>query len=269
MSSEEKTYLLDICYNGSGSYGFQSQTDKNSIQDKLEKGLSVYFRKPIKLKGSSRTDSGVHALGQKAVFNGAEIKDERKFLLGINALIPRDISVKAIKKVPASFNPIHEAKAKVYRYSLWRGRCYNPFLDPFVWQVVPQVDFDVVEQQLQFLCGKHDFTSFCSLDSTAKTKERHIFEIKVVKHENSCDIWFLGKGFLKQMIRIIVGTVVQLSLGKLSSKTTKEILAYKDRQKAGLTAPGKGLFLFEIFFQEPGSLDDYLASLDKKAFLYH
>ena len=161
---------------------------------------------------------------------------------------------------------MYEAKAKVYRYSLWSGRCFNPFVQPFVWQVPPQSCLETIEKNLIELCGRHDFTSFCNIDSTAKTKERKIIEVKLVKVGQSIDIWFLGEGFLKQMIRIIVGTLVDLSLGKLKRTCIKEIVEQKDRTQAGRTAPAQGLFLFEVFFDNPCSLDEYLSSLDQKAF---
>ena len=249
MKDLHKTYLLDISYNGLNFHGFQSQTDGMAIQDKLESALTTYLREPIKLRGASRTDSGVHALAQKAVFSTCKAIDTAKFLLGINALVPNGIGVKKISVVPQGFNPMYEAKAKIYRYTLWRGRCFDPFLAPFIWQVPRQLDFTTLEAHLQKLCGKHDFSSFCSIDSSAKTKVRRVLETKVVIYDDCCDLWFLGEGFLKQMIRIMVGTVVEFSLGKLSSSSIEEILACKDREKAGITAPGQGLFLMEVFLK--------------------
>lgn len=267
-TEKQKTYLLDISYNGYGFNGFQSQPDGNSVQDHIEKNLGVFLRRRIKIKGASRTDSGVHAFGQKAIFRDSSTFDEKRFLIGINALLPDAIGIKSIREVSFNFDPINDSKAKIYRYSLWRGRCFNPFLAPYVWQIPLKSNFTLIEQELKKLEGKHDFTSFCNTDTSAKTKTRNILETKFVKFENSIDVWLLGEGFLKQMIRIIVGTLVDLSLNKGSSGDVKQILISKDRKKAGQTAPSCGLSLVDIFFDDPPKLSSFIEKIEKRTFFY-
>ena len=143
---------------------------------------------------------------------------------------------------------MYESKAKIYRYTLWKALLQSLSCS-FCLECAPKHRFfSTLEKNLQEFCGEHDFSSFCSIDSSAKTKVREVFDIKLVDHGGSCDIWFLGKGFLKQMIRIMVGTVVELGLGKLSAKNIFRIIEAKDREKAGITAPGQGLFLMQVFF---------------------
>ena len=267
-NDEVRSYLLDISYHGKNFNGFQSQLDGSGIQDHIEKSLGIYLREKIRIKGSSRTDSGVHAFGQKALFKTTRVIEEKKFLLGVNSILPREIGLRGITEVPKDFDPIFLAKAKVYRYTLHLGRCFNPFLFDYIWSVPRNLDLDLLQSSLKNLEGQHDFTSFCNTDTNVKTKIRRILETKVIQFEDSIDIWFLGEGFLKQMIRIIVGTLVDLSLDKIQDKTILQILNEKDRKKSGQTAPASGLSLVEVFFENPPKLADFVEKQQKKSFLY-
>lgn len=263
-----ETYLLDIYYIGKSFNGFQSQADGSAVQDHIEKNLSILLRKKVKIKGASRTDSGVHAFGQKATFRAEPILEPKKFLLGVNALLPNEIGICSLDKVPNGFDPIRNAKAKVYKYTLWLGRCYNPFVSPYVWQVPKNLDFGVLESSLKALEGEHDFTSFCNTDSSAKTRVRNIIETKFNRFENSVDIWFLGEGFLKQMIRIIVGTLVDIALKRSEEEDIRKILALKNRTKSGQTAPAQALSLIQIFYDAPPRLSSFVDEIHKKSFFY-
>lgn len=261
-------YLLDISYIGKGFNGFQSQADGSGVQDRLEKALSILLREPIKIRGASRTDSGVHAFSQKATFSSKKILEPKKFLRGANALLGAEVSLSKVEEVSKDFNPIVQAKAKIYRYSLWFGHCYSPFLAPFVWQIPARVDKKQLEEELKLFEGTHDFSSFCNSDSSAKTKTRTILQTHISFYEDSCDIWILGEGFLKQMIRILVGTLVDRGLGKRDLKTIPELLNLKDRTCAGQTAPAEGLSLVEIFYENTPELLSYIKEKQERAFFY-
>ena len=263
-----KKYLLSISYEGKNFNGFQSQLDGNAVQDHLEKNLTIFLRQETKVQGASRTDSGVHAFGQKACFKAKFIPDFGRFLAGVNALLPREIGVNSIQEVSDDFHPIRRAKAKVYRYTLWHGRCYNPFLFPYVWSVPVGLDLKLLEKSISSFEGSYDFTSFCNTDTSVKTKVRTILETRVVRHKNSVDLWFLGEGFLKQMIRIMVGTLVDLSLGKDLVGSIEEILKERNREKAGQTAPPQGLSLVEIFYDSPPRLTSFIEENEKEALLF-
>lgn len=264
----KKKYLLSLSYKGKNFNGFQSQADGNAVQDHLERNLSIFLREEIKVQGASRTDSGVHAFGQKACFKAKELSDPKKLLAGLNALLPRDIGVNFIQEVPENFHPIREAKAKIYRYTLWLGRCYNPFVFPYVWSVPQSVDIKTLEKAIRSFEGTHDFSSFCNTDTSVKTKVRTILETKVVIRRNSVDLWFLGEGFLKQMIRIIVGTLVDFSLRKNLETSIDKVLEEKNRKKAGQTAPPQGLSLLEVFYDEPPSLTSFIEDIEKEALFF-
>jgi len=262
------TYLIDISYIGTDFNGFQSQSDGNGIQDHLEKAISILLRKKVKVKGASRTDRGVHAFSQKAIFVLDEVLDTFRFLRSVNAILTKGICIKSVIEVEANFDPIKRAQAKVYRYSIWFGHCYNPFISPFVWEIPRTADKEVFETELKLFEGTHDFTSFCNTDSSAKTRTRTILKTHVECYENSCDLWILGEGFLKQMIRIIAGTLVERSLDKKEIPTIAELLMLKDRVLSGQTAPGKALSLVEIFYNDPPEFFSYIEEKKKKAFFY-
>ena len=260
-SSTLQSYRLDISYNGKNFNGFQSQRDGRTVQDHLEKALTTFLRGKTPIRGASRTDSGVHAYGQVAIFRTAKPFEAEQLLRGVNALTPDGLGVTRVESVSEDFDPISDAVGKAYRYSLWCGRCHNPFLSPFVWQIDPKCDLGKIYEAANYFIGTFDFTSFCSKDSDARNKIRSIKEVKVVQRGELIDIWFIGDGFLKQMIRIIVGTIVDIALGRLSLDDLEGILQAKDRQCAGLTAPPQGLTLIRLFYSRIPSIKEVINSL--------
>jgi tRNA pseudouridine38-40 synthase len=260
------TYRASVLYDGSDFFGFQSQKDDSAIQDHLEKKFSIFFSHKVKVIGASRTDSGVHAYHQEISFVTNREFVKKKWLCSLNALLPRSVGIIDIKKAELNFHPIRDARQKVYRYTLWKSRCFNPFFSPYVWSVPSSIDINILEKSLEKFVGSYDFTSFCSSDSSAKTKVRNICEIKVVARGQCVDIWFLGGGFLKQMLRIVVGTVVDIALAKKSMDISK-VIAGKDRALAGQTAPARGLTLVKINYEkEDISLDSVISSLKEDYF---
>ncbi len=247
-TSENQLYRLDLRYIGSPFQGWQSQTNSSGIQDFVEKALATILRHPTRVVGASRTDSGVHAEHQVATFRTPVTFDEVRWLKSLNGILPPEIGVTSVQPVSSEFHPIYSAKGKAYRYRLWQGATRHPMVTPYVWTLHRELDRDAMRQAARYLVGTHDFTSFCALDSSAKTRVRHVLEISISDHGPLVDIWVVGKGFLKQMIRIMVGTLVEIGMGKRSPEDMAQIVLAEKRDAAGITAPANGLTLIEIFY---------------------
>lgn len=268
-NSVKRKYKLEIAYIGTDFFGFQTQTNKRGIQDYIEQALGVLLKQPTKIKGASRTDSGVHALGQIATFETKVTFNLDVFLASLNALLPRHIGIKNIAEVKSDFDPIYHAKAKLYRYCLWRGKCFNPFMDPYVWNVRRSLDIDCIRESLKIIVGRHDFSSFCNSDSGAKTRVRSLIEVRLIENGEKIELWFLGEGFLKQMVRILVGTLVDLAVKKMCSSNLEEILKAKNRHLSGQTAPARGLSLIEVYYEAVPTIGDVVLKMrDKSFFLF-
>lgn len=216
------------------------------------------LRHPVRVKGASRTDTGVHAERQVAIFS-SPLQQERRWLRSINAILPSGISVLSIDKVPPTFHPCYQAKAKAYRYRIHAGTLHNPFLSDYVWDIYFPIDIDLLEQALFRYIGRHDFSAFCNQGAYTKSNVRTLLDAKIDRSGNLIDLWFLGEGFLKQMVRILVGTSVEVASGKRQLQEIDLLLKEGDRTKAGATAPAKGLSLVEIFYDEILTIDQVIA----------
>ncbi len=248
--SLERHYRLDLKYIGASFQGWQSQTNGSGIQDHLERALGIILRHPTRTIAASRTDSGVHAEHQVAIFRTKMPFDPIRWLKSLNGILPPDIGVTGVTPIAPEFHPIYAARGKAYRYRLWQGATRHPMMCPYVWTMHRNVDIQAMRTAAEYLIGTHDFTSFCALDSSAKTRRRHILEVTIMEHGPLIDIWVIGKGFLKQMVRIIVGTLVEIGLGKRAPEDMQKILLALDRKAAGITAPANGLTLIEIFYED-------------------
>jgi len=241
-------YQAIVAYIGTQFSGFQSQPDGTAVQDHLERALRTILRVPkIRIRGASRTDRGVHAEKQVITFSAVAGLEPSRLWVQLNGVLPPDIRILSVSLAPADFSPL-SASAKVYRYRVWVGRCYNPMVAPFVWQVRGPLDVEVLRQETQAAVGRHNFTSFCSHDSHALTKDRTLLAVEVDGRGPLINIWIQGEGFLKQMIRILVGTWVEAAIGKRAAGEMAWLLGQKNRALAGITAPAKGLSLVDIFY---------------------
>lgn len=259
---------LDIAYNGAQFSGWQSQPDGSAVQDHLAKALKTALRlENIWQVASSRTDAGVHAEMQVVAVDVPDaVVDLERLRKSLNALIPETVSVKSIVHTPPSFHPIYDSVAKTYRYRLWTAEYRNPFFEPYVWQIRGIRSLDAMMENLNAVCGTHDFTSMCAADSSAKTRERTIIAAQIERSGDLLDIWIQGDGFLKQMVRNIVGSLVDLDAGKIAGKTGSpgcgtmaEVLRLKDRTRAGRTAPAQGLTLVHVDFDAITPLSEIIA----------
>lgn len=226
-------------YIGTKYAGFQTQVGQRTIQHELEKAISRYFAVPVKVVGSGRTDAGVHAVGQvvSCLCPREDVKIYQ-FLLGVNSYLPSDIAVTAAEILP-KFNARSDAKAKTYIYKCYVSPTRHPSMDVDHWQLYKPVDIERLRTQAQILVGTHDFTAFCA-ELRDKSPIRTIYSLDV-QTPTPNEIWFVirGNGFLHNMVRIIVGTLLEKS-------NVQAVLESRDRRRAGKTAPAKGLTLYNV-----------------------
>lgn len=236
-----------VSYDGGNYGGYQLQDNAETIQQRLENALEKIVKKHTRTYASGRTDAGVHARGQVFHFLTETPIPEDKWAFAFNALLPDDIVVLTAQYVPHSFHSRFSAVEKVYRYCLWNRRVDDVFSRHYSWHIPYALDLDAMREAASYLIGEHDFTSFCSIRSAAGNKIRNIYEITIDEEEPG-KIWltFRGNGFLYNMVRIIVGTLVNVGAKKRIPRSIRDILAEKNRDLAGKTAPAKGLFLWEV-----------------------
>jgi tRNA pseudouridine38-40 synthase len=245
-----KNFKLTLEYDGTGFCGWQVQKKGVSVQGLLQNALKRITGEKIHVIGSGRTDAGVHALGQIAHFKTSRGFSPEKIQSALNGLLPDAVAVKSVEEAPLEFHAQLSAKSKLYAYLILNGPIPSAFLRPFSWQIKNPLDWDAVHRALELFVGEHDFKSFQSAGTIVKSTVRKIYCVGVQEryrdHPNLYAIQIEANGFLKQMVRNIIGTVVQVGQGRLTVEEIKKIFAAKDRRKAGPAAPAKGLFLVEV-----------------------
>lgn len=254
----QSLYRLDLSYVGSAYTGFQSQPSGTTVQDHLERALATFCRHQVRITAASRTDTGVHAEHQVVTFKTSSELDLFRIVKGLNALLPHDIRVMRAQCVKDDFHPIFNSTGKLYRYWIWRSSGESPFVNPFAWQYTGELDEDSIRRSLHHLIGQHDFSSFCAADSSAKSKVRRVRDIQLFSRGPILEFWFLGDGFLKQMVRNMVGTLVAVGRGKIGERDVKTILDGKNRTLAPPTAPAGGLCLARVFYGDDLSISALL-----------
>lgn len=238
---------LLVEYDGTAYCGWQRQKNGLSIQQLLEEAIGRITGEESRVIGSGRTDAGVHALGQVAHFHTASRLGERNLLMGINSLLPFDIVVREAHEVDPSFHARFDVISKVYIYRICNGPVRPALERNRAWFIWFPLDLEGIEGALDIFRGVHDFSSFCSTHSDCPDHVRTILDIGLTKESSGIiQIFLEANGFLRHMVRSIVGTLVDIGLGKLSRDDIAGILAAKDRRRAGLTAPPQGLFLREV-----------------------
>ncbi|PKN61020.1 MAG: tRNA pseudouridine(38-40) synthase TruA [Deltaproteobacteria bacterium HGW-Deltaproteobacteria-11] len=234
-------------YDGTAYHGWQRQTNGLSIQQVLEEKIAVMTGEAVKVIGSGRTDAGVHALGQVAHFKTASTIPDIRFLNGINSLLPRDIAVKALREVDPSFHARYDAKSKVYLYQVVNGSVRPVLLRQYAWFVPGPLDSESIREAAVYFMGTHDFSSFCSTHSDAPDHIRTITDIRIEAGSHGLiKIEMEADGFLRHMVRGIVGTLIEVGRGKRFVSDMQAIIHEKDRCHGGMTAPPQGLFLKEV-----------------------
>lgn len=243
-------YKCIISYDGSGFSGYQVQPNKRTVQSVLEAVLTKMHKgETVRVSGSGRTDAGVHAKGQVIHFDSPLIIPEDKWEKALNSLLPEDISVLSVVSVDDSFHARFHAVGKEYRYVLHLSSKRNPFQRKFAYQYPYRLNIPAMEQASKFFLGTHDFTSFCAAKTEVEDKVRTIESIDFTREDELLTIRFVGNGFLYNMVRILVGTLLEVGSGERSPEDIPIILAHKDRRVSGKTAPAHGLYLWEVFYE--------------------
>lgn len=249
LNSPSWKYKICLAYDGTHYSGWQIQSNALAIQEILEKKLSVILRRKTKVFGASRTDSGVHALGQVAHFEHIEEIDLFRFLAAINGVLPKNIRVKNIEPVDMAFHARYCAVNKIYHYHLNLGYVQDPFTKLYSWHVPQKLDLDLLRECAALFVGTHDFTSFANeplAGAVAKNPVRILTRLELVPEERGVRLEYEAKSFLYKMIRNITGALVEVALGKRKIQEIPEIFSARDRRKVGKTAPPQGLFLIKV-----------------------
>jgi len=242
-----RTIKLVIEYEGTHYLGWQVQPNGQTIQGVIQDCLKRLTGESSQLIGSGRTDAGVHALGQVAHFKTESRMDANTFQRALNSLLPKDIVIRRAEEVEAEFHARRSARSKVYEYRIL-NRTIPPAIDrQYIWYVPQKLNLDEMKKATHSLVGEHDFSAFRSVGSSARSSVRNILRADWKRgKEGHLRFEIEATGFLKQMVRAIVGTLVEVGRGKTSAQEFKRILDSKDRKEAGPTAPAHGLFLNEV-----------------------
>jgi len=241
---------LTVAYDGTAYAGWQMQPNGTSVQSVMEDALARILQEPVRLRAAGRTDAGVHAREQVVDFADAGKRDLAAIVRGGNGLLPPDIRILSASEVPEAFDARRHATEKAYRYFLYLSPVASPFLARYAWHIETPLDLSAVREGLSLLVGEHDFTSFRGQGCTAKSPVRTITRAEVARHD-APGLWSIdvaGGGFLRHMVRNIVGTVVDTGKGKYPPGKVEEILRARDRSAAGVTAPAHGLFLWRVAY---------------------
>jgi len=239
--------LLTVAYDGTNYAGWQRQDNAITVQEKLEDALSTLLERQVTVRASSRTDAGVHALGQRASFFAFDLRVPiDKLPMVLVGMLPPDISVTAAEFVSDEFNPRFSAKNKTYEYKIYSSPCPNPLTRRYSAFVPQALNLENMQKAAQCFVGRHDFAAFCAVGSSAKTTVREVYDCNVKKHANCYTITITGNGFLYNMVRIVAGTILYVGLGKIAAEDVPEIISSCDRKRAGKTMPPEGLTLVEV-----------------------
>jgi tRNA pseudouridine38-40 synthase len=247
-------FKLIIAFDGAAYEGWQVQKNGTGVQEKIETALAKLFPSRPRIHSSSRTDTGVHALGMVAHFEAPDGECKmtaHKLALALNAWLPDDVRVMTAARAAKDFHARFNARGKQYRYFVWNHTAMNPLLRHSAWHVTRRLDLKAMRAAAKLFPGKHDFKSFAAnrnyeMESTVRTLTR----CDIKKSGPLLTFTIEGDGFLYKMCRGIVGTIVQCGLGKFPPEEIKTMLAQKDRRVAGMTAPAHGLVLWKVFYQQ-------------------
>lgn len=243
-------YKCIISYDGSGFSGYQVQPNKRTVQSELEAVLAKMHKgEQIKVSASGRTDAGVHAKGQVIHFDSSLPIEEKKWEMALNSMLPEDISVLAVKRASATFHARFDAVGKEYHYVLQLSSKRDPFRRHFAYHYPYNLNIEAMQEASNFFLGTHDFTSFCSTKTEVEDKVRTIETIDFIPEGNLLTLRFIGNGFLYNMVRILVGTLLEVGAGDRKPEDIPAILGNKDRRIAGKTAPAQGLYLMQVFYE--------------------
>ena len=247
----KRNIRLVLEYDGTRYHGWQRQTKETTIQALIEEKIRMMIEEPVKLIASGRTDAGVHAFCHVCNFITHSLIDLPSFRRGLNALLPEDIFIKQAEDVPIDFHSMYGTESKTYEYRILNREDPDVFLRLYTWHIPRHLDREQMRQCLSSLCGEHDFSSFKSTGSGNLNPVRNMMRAEI--HEPEQDLLYFvfeANGFLRHMVRNIVGTVVEVGKGKIGFKDFITIFQARDRGKAGVKAPPQGLFLTDVRYPD-------------------
>lgn len=245
-----KRVMLTVAYDGTNYCGWQIQPTGITVEEVLNRELSHLLKEDIHILGVSRTDSGVHALGNLCVFDTETRIAPEKICFAVNQSLPRDIVVQKSEEVPLGYHPRKCNSLKTYEYVIYNNRLPNPVERLYSYFYYMPLDVEKMQQAAACLVGEHDFKSFCSARTQVENTVRTITALSVTKEGCKLRIRVSGTGFLYNMVRIIVGTLLRVGTGYWPPEHVAEILEARDRTKAGPKAPAEGLTLLEIRLEQ-------------------
>lgn len=240
-------YLITFSYNGSKYFGYQKQKCVNSVQEDLEKVLSLINNKPVSVCASGRTDAGVHANGQCAHFDIDINITPDKLKNALNGLLNGNIYVKSVVEVPDTFHARFDVKQKEYIYKINTGE-YSPIYKDYIYQYCKPLDVDSMKTAIKSFEGEHNFKSFTKANVETNNFARTIYSTAVTKDNDIITIKFVGNGFMRYMVRNMVGFLIEIGEGKRNISDVNSVLLEEDRTKAGKTAPPEGLYLNKVTY---------------------
>ena len=243
------TYKMILAYDGTNYHGWQRQKNGITIQEVIEDRLTEIFGRETVVTGCSRTDAGVHAKTYVCCFSGETTIPADKLPFVLNTMLPSDIRVYKCEVKRDDFNARFETVSKAYEYVIVNRPFADPLLRNFAWHYPVKLDIEKMQKAASIIQGKHDFASFCAAGSSAKTTVRNLMELTVRADGDIITIRAKADGFLYNMVRIIVGTLVYVGNGKLSENDIKSLIEKKDRRLMGITAPPEGLSLVEVNYE--------------------
>lgn len=241
---------LRLMYDGTDFHGWQVQPNGISVQECLQNAVEKILGVRENITGCSRTDAGVHANDFCCTLQTESEIDCYRLVGALNAVLPDSIAVKSCAQVPFDFHPRYNCVKKRYRYRVWNSKSKNPFLKNYSLHYKKILDEAFLNEQAQQFVGEHDFASFCSSGSTVEDTVRTIYSFRVERYGDEVDFIVEGSGFLYNMVRIMVGTLIEISENRIEKNTVSDIIDSMDRKRAGRTAPACGLFLDEVDYGE-------------------
>lgn len=247
------TILLTIAYDGTNYSGWQVQPNGLAVQQVVEDALEKLLGERVQLRSSGRTDAGVHARGMAAAFTTGRDLPLRAFVEGTNRYLPNDIAIRDAVAVPADFRPIGDALAKHYRYTILNSPLRSPIDRLYSWQVSEPLDISSMMAAARHFIGEHDFAAFRASNCVARTTVRRVDAVDVSVQQGFLVVDVTGGGFLKYMVRVMVGTLADVGRGRFAPEHVRWLLNDRDRKKAGVTAPACGLCLMKVFYPEDGT----------------
>jgi tRNA pseudouridine38-40 synthase len=243
-----RTIQLTIEYDGTAYSGWQIQPNGLAVQQVVEEALCQVLGQKPDLRSSGRTDAGVHASGMAAAFKTSTNLPLKAFVEGTNRFLPPDIAILSAVEVPSGFKPIADALAKHYRYTLLASPIRSPLRRFYTWHIRENLNVEAMRKAATGFVGHHNFAAFRASNCAAKTTVRRIDSVEISVVDDTIIIDVVGGGFLKNMVRVMAGTLVEIGRGRFEPEHIQKLLQSGDRKQAGVTAPASGLSLIKVYY---------------------